>query len=202
MGKYDAFFKDVDQFTKESNEDKDFGSTPRPMKIHEVLFLVKMVLSECFEMIEVEEEYKSIVSKQTMSNDPSVIPFEFFIDQITEKNKIVGRKLIDLVETVIKEKSTVDKSTSHFQPQTLSKDLDVERLSGQADAAADIIYYIANAFSKIRTNLGPVLEEVHRANMDKRDTTSGKFIRNQEGKIQKPPNYKPADVKSVIKKQT
>jgi predicted HAD superfamily Cof-like phosphohydrolase len=185
-------FNDVKDFTVQSNENVSLPKNPIEMKKPEVMFLLKMVISECFEFLQLEDEYTYVSEK--LHNDVSTVPHYNCAHHKIEK------QLFDIVEKVTQEKKTTDKTQNYFQ-KTSKSDLAVQHISGQADAGADIIYYIANAFSKVGVNLGPVLEEVHRANMDKRDKITGKFIRNTEGKIQKPQGYKPADISVIIKDQ-
>jgi predicted HAD superfamily Cof-like phosphohydrolase len=77
-----------------------------------------------------------------------------------------------------------------------------EKIADQADALVDIQYYMMNAAAKNNINLDPVFKEVHAANMRKRDPTTGKFNkRPEDGKILKPSNWVPPDIKSVINNQ-
>jgi len=50
-------------------------------------------------------------------------------------------------------------------------------------------------------DLDQVFVEVHRANMDKRDPKTGKFIIREDGKVLKPEGWKERDIKAVIRKQ-
>ena len=74
-----------------------------------------------------------------------------------------------------------------------------DRCAEQADALIDIMYYILNAASKKAMNLDRVFEEVHQANMAKRDPLTGKFIiRESDGKILKPTRWQPPNVKKAL----
>ena len=66
-----------------------------------------------------------------------------------------------------------------------------------ADGFIDIIYYILNASAKAGINLDAFFNEVHSANMRKRDPETGKFILNEQGKVIKPPGYVGADTKAL-----
>jgi len=86
---------------------------------------------------------------------------------------------------------------THEEISTFETDDDV--CAGQADALIDIMYYILNAASKKSMNLDHVFQEVHQANMAKRDPLTGKFIiRESDGKILKPTGWQPPDVKKAL----
>jgi predicted HAD superfamily Cof-like phosphohydrolase len=75
---------------------------------------------------------------------------------------------------------------------------DEEVCAEQADAMIDIIYYIMNSATKKSINLDNVFNEVHNANMNKRDPSTGKFIIRSDGKVIKPENWKPPNIKRVL----
>lgn len=77
----------------------------------------------------------------------------------------------------------------------------VALIAEQADALVDAYYYSLNAACKVGVNLSHVFRVVHRANMAKRDPSSGAFIKNAEGKILKPPNWQAPDIAQEIKRQ-
>jgi predicted HAD superfamily Cof-like phosphohydrolase len=78
---------------------------------------------------------------------------------------------------------------------------DLAVIAEQMDALVDIQYYLYDAASKHGFNLDPVFDEVHRANLSKRDPDTGKFlVRESDGKIIKPKGYKEADIVSIAKK--
>ncbi len=79
---------------------------------------------------------------------------------------------------------------------------DIEQINGvstfeligeQGDALVDCYYYSLNAAAKKGINISRIFEVVHKANMDKRDPVSKKFI--------KPPGWLPPDITSEIKRQ-
>lgn len=78
----------------------------------------------------------------------------------------------------------------------------VEVLIGeQADALVDCYYYSLNAAAKKGVNLSKVFNVVHAANMAKRDPTTGKFLKRQDGKIIKPEGWVAPNITAEIKKQ-
>lgn len=68
----------------------------------------------------------------------------------------------------------------------------------QGDAVVDCWYYGLNACAKKGINASMIFDEVHRANMDKRDPESGVFMRREDGKIIKPLGWKEPDLVSVM----
>jgi len=91
---------------------------------------------------------------------------------------------------------------------TESKDLEKitgslhELIGEQGDALVDCYYYSLNAAAKNGINLSKIFEIVHKANMDKRDLTTGTFIKRADGKIIKPPGWCPPNITAEIEKQT
>jgi predicted HAD superfamily Cof-like phosphohydrolase len=67
-----------------------------------------------------------------------------------------------------------------------------------ADALADIIYIACGTAVSYGIPLDDVFAEVHRSNMAK--LVDGKVIRREDGKIQKPADWTPPDIRSVLKK--
>jgi predicted HAD superfamily Cof-like phosphohydrolase len=63
---------------------------------------------------------------------------------------------------------------------------------------ADIIYIACGTAVSYGIPLNEVFEEIHKANMAK--LIDGKVIRREDGKIQKPEGWKPADIEGILKK--
>jgi predicted HAD superfamily Cof-like phosphohydrolase len=76
-----------------------------------------------------------------------------------------------------------------------------EIIAEQADALVDCYYYSLNAAAKKGVNLSKVFQIVHKANMDKRDPDTGKFIKREDGKIIKPVGWSPPNIVAEIKRQ-
>ena len=63
----------------------------------------------------------------------------------------------------------------------------------------DIWYYSLNAAAKKGIDLSKIFEEVHAANMAKKDPTTGKFIiRESDGKIIKPDGWKEPNIMTTL----
>jgi len=85
------------------------------------------------------------------------------------------------------------------EPGYTNEGKSLERLiEEQVDALVDIDYYNGNGAAKVGFNMDAVFDVVHQANMDKRFKEDGKFHRNEEGKIIKPPQWKEGDVGAVV----
>lgn len=78
---------------------------------------------------------------------------------------------------------------------------DIEIIADQADAMVDAWYYMLNAAAKKGIDLSAVFDVVHQANMAKRDPITGKFKRREDGKVLKPPGWKPANITREIERQ-
>ena len=67
-----------------------------------------------------------------------------------------------------------------------------------ADALADIIYIVCGTAVSYGIPLDDVFAEVHRSNMAK--LVNGKVIRREDGKVQKPAEWTPPDIRSILDK--
>lgn len=71
-----------------------------------------------------------------------------------------------------------------------------EDLVGIADAVADMVYVLLGLCVTYGIDINPIFDEVHRSNMEK---TGGKI--REDGKVLKPKDWTPPDIKSELKKQ-
>ena len=86
-----------------------------------------------------------------------------------------------------------------LRPTYSSKD---ELIGAQFDALVDAWYYSLNIAAKHGTNMSKIFDLVHKANMDKRDPETGKFLRRaSDGKIIKPKGWTSPDITEEIKRQ-
>ncbi|QMP83880.1 MAG: hypothetical protein [Caudoviricetes sp.] len=69
-----------------------------------------------------------------------------------------------------------------------------------ASELADIIYIACGTAVSYGIPLNEVFEEVHKANMSK--LIDGKVIRREDGKIQKPEGWQPANIEAILKKHS
>ena len=128
-------------------------------------------------------------------------------EQVEFLIKMCLSELVELVETVTDSpEKALEFVTScigvDMHKNKTEYDNDIKIMADQADAGADIIVYIHNAFVKVGVNLSDVLDKVHEANMNKRDPVTGKFIiRESDGKVIKPEGWKPADIEAEIVRQ-
>jgi predicted HAD superfamily Cof-like phosphohydrolase len=78
----------------------------------------------------------------------------------------------------------------------------VDLIAAQFDALVDAWYYSLNTSAQHGVNLSSIFDLVHKANMDKRDPETGKFIRRElDGKVIKPAGWKAPDVEGEIARQ-
>lgn len=108
--------------------------------------------------------------------------------------------------------STVTEDPVGFVKECLNTDLPqgskkfgeldlVDTIAEQADFVVDACYYMYNWLARYGINAAPVMEAVHKANMDKR-FPDGKFHRRPEdNKIIKPDGWKEPDLRPIIQHQ-
>lgn len=65
-----------------------------------------------------------------------------------------------------------------------------------ADALADLIYIACGTAVSYGIPLDKVFEEVHRSNMAK--LVDGKVLRREDGKVMKPSDWTPPNIKSIL----
>lgn len=85
-----------------------------------------------------------------------------------------------------------------FRPTYQSDD---ELIGAQFDALVDAWYYSLNIAAKHGVNMSKIFDVVHKANMDKRDPETGKFLRREDGKIIKPKGWQSPDITGQIRQQ-
>lgn len=91
-----------------------------------------------------------------------------------------------------------DAADRHRQPPQTDDPLDVA--VEQADAIVDAHYYMLNAAAKAGINVDKFFYAVHAANMAKIDPETGRVLRRaSDGKILKPPNWKPPCLTDIMR---
>jgi hypothetical protein len=196
---YDKFFDDVTNFTLESGGITDSLQGPRVIPKDILNFTIKSVISELYELLELERDSAKVYNDFNEKKKLEFLGTLYPGYSLPEVN--IEEYLINTIKDISREKKTVDKSSPHFKhgyDYDKSSEIMMDHMAGQADALADIIYYVANSGSKMGVKLGRILYVIHKANMNKRNKTTGKFEKNAEGKVMKPKDWEPADIKSVI----
>ena len=133
-----------------------------------------------------------------------VVPEKMTKTEVSFLLKMVLSEMTELAQTVtesyaealqlVKDSVDVDPSSHH------NLDDDVEIIAEQGDAMVDAWYYMLNSAAKKGINLSMIFDEVHGANMRKRDPKTNKFIkRESDGKILKPSGWKSADIPQVVR---
>jgi hypothetical protein len=77
---------------------------------------------------------------------------------------------------------------------------DLDTIMEQADAIVDIEYYMKDVAGRNGINTDELFNLVHDANMRKKNK-DGKFDIRSDGKVIKPKDWKPADIKEEIERQ-
>lgn len=85
-------------------------------------------------------------------------------------------------------------------PKTQQDDL-TQLIADQADALVDSYYYSLNSAARHGMNISSLFAVVHQANMNKRDPSTGEFLRREDGKIIKPPGWQPPNVEAEMARQ-
>ena len=128
-----------------------------------------------------------------MSRDDTFFLIKMMLDEIMElgatvaEPELVKNKMIEF----IKESKDIQMETGN----------EAELIASQADALVDCYYYSLNAAAKKGVNISSVFQIVHKANMDKRDLLTGKFIKRPDGKIIKPDGWKSPNITAEIERQ-
>lgn len=132
------------------------------------------------------------------------IPEKMTKDEVSFLLKMVLSEMTELAQTVTSsydEALQMVKDSVDVDPSTHTNlDDNVEIIAEQGDAMVDAWYYMLNSASKRGIDLSKIFNEVHGANMRKKDPVTNKFIRREtDGKILKPVGWKPADICQVVK---
>ncbi len=155
--------------------------------------------------MDIFQQVKEFTEKTSLEKLPSE-PRAMTEDGIRFISRMVISELMELASTVsdkpidlVKECCQTDfpkKYKGNTDPQIAR----VQQIAAQADALIDMIYYICNVASRNGIDLGPVFQEVQKANMAKVHP-DGTVKRREDGKILKPDGWKEPDIESVIRKQ-
>jgi len=147
-----------------------------------------------------------------------ILRVKLLLEEVLELTEASGLKIVDSFGFEFSKKLLTDKDGIQIvENPDIKPDL-VE----VADAIADISYVNYGAALAYGIDIEPVEEEVHRSNMTKLFTKEetfelnptfytvksvkisekGYLVKNNDGKVQKSPSYTPANIKSIIFKQT
>jgi predicted HAD superfamily Cof-like phosphohydrolase len=130
---------------------------------------------------------------ELMSEDEVFFLIKMMLDEILELGATVEEPIqvkYNMIKMIIESKNI---------PKSIGSS---EQLIGeQGDALVDSYYYSLNAAVKKGINLSKIFNIVHKANMNKRDSVTGKFLKREDGKIIKPANWISPDITAEIKRQ-
>ena len=136
-----------------------------------------------------------------------VVPTLMNKDQVLFITRMVISELDELVCTVTENKQesqkVLEEALSTRDPCSNFKyENEVDRIGAQGDAMVDAWYYMLNVAARHGMNLSSIFDVVHAANMAKKDSQTGKFIkRESDGKIMKPKDWKSPDITGEIQRQ-
>jgi len=136
---------------------------------------------------------KCPTTPEKMTKEEVSFLLRMVLSEMTELAQTVTSSYEEALD-MVKNSVDVDPS-SHPKHET-----DEEVIADQGDAMVDAWYYMLNSAAKRGINLSKIFDEVHSANMRKKDPETGKFIRREsDGKILKPKGWYPADIVKVVK---
>lgn len=122
------------------------------------------------------------------------------LDKIYEMNKHFQLKAGQPVPTYpIALDAERAKLRAKWMSEELQEFLAASDIYQQADALTDLLYYLMGTYVEMCIKPGPLYEIVHEANMKKLTSPNG-IIRDDDGKIQKPFDWKHPDtaIKAAI----
>jgi hypothetical protein len=144
-----------------------------------------------------------------------ILRVKLILEEVLELTEASGLKIVDSFGFVFDKNLLTKKDGIQIVENTEIQPDMVEI----ADAIADISYVNYGAASAYGIDISPVEDEVHYSNMTKLfhedeikslpvdftvkqiDGTNKYLVKNQDGKVQKSPSYKKADIKTVISRQ-
>ncbi|CAK7994483.1 Hypothetical protein POVR1_LOCUS7 [uncultured virus] len=126
-------------------------------------------------------------------------------ESVTFIIRMVCSELVELAQTVtdsVEEAATLVRTNvnTDLNPGYVRPLDEISIAADQADALADVNYYVYNCGCKHGINLSRVLDVVHQANMSKK-FPDGTFHRREDGKIIKPDGWKEPDIRAEIQRQ-
>lgn len=146
------------------------------------------------------ESVKQFTEESTNIKTPE-IPEKMNKDEVKFLIKMVISEMMELASTVTDDPVTfVNECLKTDLPKNVCLKNDIEIIAEQGDACVDIWYYMLNSFCKKGVDLSAIFNEVHKANMNKKDHTTGTFIRREDGKILKPIGWESPNIVSVVEK--
>lgn len=131
------------------------------------------------------------------------IPEKMTENEVKFLVRMVMSEMMELARTVSDDPvSLVKECLNTDLPKNVKYENDTEIIAEQGDACVDAWYYMLNSCCKKGINLSLIFNEVHKANMNKRDFATGKFLKREDGKIIKPVGWKSPDIVEVVNKMS
>jgi predicted HAD superfamily Cof-like phosphohydrolase len=159
----------------------------------------RLIPDPCQQVREFTEESKQISCPrvpQSMSKDTILYLLRMVFSELHELTATVSSNEYDAKDFMMHALHTMDLCHKFDYPT------EEEKIGAQADSLVDAWYYMLNVATNHGMNLSRIFQIVHKANMDKRDPATGKFIRREtDGKIMKPAGWREPDITGEIKRQ-
>ncbi len=145
----------------------------------------------------------TIAAGQTISNEPTEMNRDevFFLIRmiLSETQELAGsvcEKMEDSIQMIVEASANVELPPQKMN-STATATLDIQRQVGER-IWSQFVYRFANH----RLSVKEVFQEVHKANMAKRDPDTGVFLRrSSDGKIIKPQGWMPPNIVEVVERQ-
>lgn len=129
---------------------------------------------------------------EKMSKDEVKFIIKMVMSEMTELAQTVSDSPVDAID-LVKDCLGCDVNYNYIKPEND----DMEIIAQQNDSFVDAWYYMLNAACKKGVNLSRIFDSVHESNMNKKNK-DGTFHRRPDGKVIKPDDWKPADIKKEI----
>jgi predicted HAD superfamily Cof-like phosphohydrolase len=150
-------------------------------------------------------EFTSEASSEPLPESPQ----EMNLHQIDFIMKMVIEEIYEIYATLItpqmattRMKNTLqDCKKMELQTYANTEAGKTRRIADQSDGFIDILYYVLNALCKNGVNGDPLFQLVHEANMAKRDPTTLRFMKREDGKILKPLGWVEPNIVAEIARQ-
>lgn len=120
------------------------------------------------------------------------------MDCVQAFHVIMGQPVLRLPTIPPAERVKLRWSLHSEEVEELHSAMDQGNLAEIADAIGDLIYVLLGTALEYGLPLPAVWQAIQRANMAKMDPVTGKVIKNDKGKVMKPPGWQPPNINAII----
>lgn len=118
-------------------------------------------------------------------------------DRVRLRLKLVAEECFEFLEASLSDAEALEEAKALVLQAILNQEIDVDMIKA-ADALGDIDYVVEGSRLEFGVKGEPIADEIHRANMAK--FGPGSWVR-EDGKIMKPPGWRPPDIARELRKQ-